>query len=178
MYTASYPKRRSLYSPLWMPQISYLFRFFDFKPISTRVDYVSWSQMGDRNWNKYDFTLKEGKRYCKLKEEAQDRTLWRAQFGRGYGPVARQTTTWSWLYVDRILGHKTKLAGVIATQGNQFSVPGLDKNSRPHSHFGGNKLQFCMRQNNLYIIWRCDVRFTRSVWPSRLMVALLLLLSQ
>jgi hypothetical protein len=29
-----------------------------------------------------------------LKEEAQDRTLWRTQFGRGYGPVARQTTTW------------------------------------------------------------------------------------
>jgi hypothetical protein len=28
-----------------------------------------------------------------LKEEAQDRTLWRTQFGRGYGPVARQTDT-------------------------------------------------------------------------------------
>jgi hypothetical protein len=28
-----------------------------------------------------------------MKEEAQDRTLWRTQFGRGYGPVARQTTT-------------------------------------------------------------------------------------
>jgi hypothetical protein len=24
---------------------------------------------------------------------AQDHTLWRAQFGKGYGPVARQTTT-------------------------------------------------------------------------------------
>jgi hypothetical protein len=39
--------------------------------------------------------LKEAKRYWKL-EEAQDRTLWRTQFGRGYWPVARQTTTWSW----------------------------------------------------------------------------------
>jgi hypothetical protein len=37
--------------------------------------------------------LKEASRYWKLKEEAQDRTLWRTQFGRGYGPVARQTTT-------------------------------------------------------------------------------------
>jgi hypothetical protein len=37
--------------------------------------------------------LKEASRYCKLKEEAQDRTIWRTQFGRGYGPVARQTTT-------------------------------------------------------------------------------------
>jgi hypothetical protein len=35
--------------------------------------------------------LKEARRYWKL-EEAQDRTLWRTQFGRGYGPVARQTT--------------------------------------------------------------------------------------
>jgi hypothetical protein len=30
-----------------------------------------------------------------LKEEAQDRTCWRTQFGRGCGPVARQTT-WTW----------------------------------------------------------------------------------
>jgi hypothetical protein len=36
--------------------------------------------------------LKEARRYWKLKEEAQDHTLWRTQFGRGYGPVARQTT--------------------------------------------------------------------------------------
>jgi hypothetical protein len=34
--------------------------------------------------------LKETRRYWKLQEEAQDRTLWRTQFGRGYGPVARQ----------------------------------------------------------------------------------------
>jgi hypothetical protein len=37
--------------------------------------------------------LTEARRNWKLKEEAQDRTLWRTQFGRGYGPVARQTTT-------------------------------------------------------------------------------------
>jgi hypothetical protein len=35
--------------------------------------------------------FKEKKRYCKLKEEALDRTLWRTRFGRGYGPVVRQT---------------------------------------------------------------------------------------
>jgi hypothetical protein len=33
--------------------------------------------------------LKETTRYCKLKEEALDRTLWRTRFGRGYGPVIR-----------------------------------------------------------------------------------------
>jgi hypothetical protein len=35
--------------------------------------------------------LKEGKRYSHLKEEALDRTVWRAGFGRGFGPVVRQT---------------------------------------------------------------------------------------
>jgi hypothetical protein len=38
--------------------------------------------------------LKEKKRYCKLKEEALDRTLWRTRCGRGYGPVVRQTAEW------------------------------------------------------------------------------------
>jgi hypothetical protein len=37
--------------------------------------------------------LKEARRYWKLKKEAQKRTLWRMQFGRDYGPVARQTST-------------------------------------------------------------------------------------
>ena len=35
--------------------------------------------------------LKEGRGYCHLKEEALDRTLWRARFGRGFGRVVRQT---------------------------------------------------------------------------------------
>ena len=35
--------------------------------------------------------LKETGGYRKLKEEAPDRTMWRTGFGRGYGPVARQT---------------------------------------------------------------------------------------
>jgi hypothetical protein len=35
--------------------------------------------------------LKERRRYSLLKEEALDRTLWRARFGRCFGPVARQT---------------------------------------------------------------------------------------
>jgi hypothetical protein len=36
--------------------------------------------------------LKEKRRYWKLKEEALDRTQWKTRFGRGYGPVVRQTT--------------------------------------------------------------------------------------
>ena len=36
--------------------------------------------------------LDERRGYCHLKEEALDRTMWRARFGRGFGPVVRQTT--------------------------------------------------------------------------------------
>jgi hypothetical protein len=35
--------------------------------------------------------LKEGRRYSNLKEEPLDRSMWRARFGRGFGPVVRQT---------------------------------------------------------------------------------------
>ena len=38
--------------------------------------------------------LKERRGYCHLKEEALDRTMWRAGFGRGFGPVVRQTAEW------------------------------------------------------------------------------------
>jgi hypothetical protein len=38
--------------------------------------------------------LKERKGYSHLKEEALDRTMWRARFGRGFGPVVRQTAKW------------------------------------------------------------------------------------
>jgi hypothetical protein len=37
--------------------------------------------------------LKERRGYSHLKEEALDRTIWRARFGRGCGPVVQQTTT-------------------------------------------------------------------------------------
>ena len=36
--------------------------------------------------------LKERTGYSHLKEEALDRTMWRAGFGRGFGPVVKQTT--------------------------------------------------------------------------------------
>jgi len=35
---------------------------------------------------------KERRGYSHLKEETLDRTMWRAPFGRGFGPVVRQTT--------------------------------------------------------------------------------------
>ena len=35
--------------------------------------------------------LKERRGYSHLNEEALDRTMWRARFGRGFGSVVRQT---------------------------------------------------------------------------------------
>ena len=37
-------------------------------------------------------SLDERREYSHLKEEALDRTMWRACFGRGFGPVVIQTT--------------------------------------------------------------------------------------
>jgi len=34
---------------------------------------------------------KERRGYSRLKEEALDRTMWRARFEKGFGPVVRQT---------------------------------------------------------------------------------------
>ena len=36
--------------------------------------------------------LKDRRGYSRLKAEALDRTMWRNRFGRGFGPVVRQTT--------------------------------------------------------------------------------------
>jgi len=35
--------------------------------------------------------LKKRRRYSHLKEEALDRSKWKARFGRGFGPIVRQT---------------------------------------------------------------------------------------
>jgi hypothetical protein len=36
--------------------------------------------------------LKERRGFSHLKEEAPDRTMWIARFGRGFEPIVRQTT--------------------------------------------------------------------------------------
>ena len=45
-----------------------------------------------RRSRKLLYDLKEKRGYSHLKEEPLDRTTWRARFGRGFGPVVRQTT--------------------------------------------------------------------------------------
>ena len=45
-----------------------------------------------RRRRKLQDDLKERTGYPRLKEEALDRNMWRARFGRGFGPVIRQNT--------------------------------------------------------------------------------------
>ena len=45
-----------------------------------------------RRRRKLQDDLKEKRGYSHLKEEALERTMWRARFGRGFEPVVRQTT--------------------------------------------------------------------------------------
>jgi hypothetical protein len=52
---------------------------------------IIWTRRRGRRRKQLLDDLKEVRRYWKLKEEAQDRM--RTRFGRGYGPVARHTTT-------------------------------------------------------------------------------------
>jgi hypothetical protein len=46
---------------------------------------------GRRGRNLLD-DLKDRRGYSDLKEEALDRTMWRNNFGGGFGPVVRQNT--------------------------------------------------------------------------------------
>jgi hypothetical protein len=54
--------------------------------------------------------LKERTGYSHLKEDALDRTMCRDRFGRGFGPVVRQTTEWineaeHWILLWKMLWH-------------------------------------------------------------------------
>jgi hypothetical protein len=45
----------------------------------------------ERRRRKLLYDVKERRGYSHLKEEALDRTMWRARFGRDFEPVVRQT---------------------------------------------------------------------------------------
>jgi hypothetical protein len=59
-------------------------------------DTVIWRVAGRRGRRRRKLLddLKERRGYCHLKEEPLDRTMWRDRFGRGFGPVVRQTAEW------------------------------------------------------------------------------------
>jgi len=70
--------------------------------------------------------LKERRGYSHLKEEALDRTMWRAGFGRGFGPVVRQTTkrmneyycllNTTWMSHMKIINLSQRLYGLLFLQ--------------------------------------------------------------
>ena len=47
---------------------------------------------GGRRRRKLLDDLNDRREYFHLKDEALDHTMWRARFGRDFGPVVRQTT--------------------------------------------------------------------------------------
>jgi hypothetical protein len=48
------------------------------------------TRRGERRRKQLPDGLKEKGRYCKFKDEALDRTMWRTRFGRGYGAVVKK----------------------------------------------------------------------------------------
>jgi len=62
--------------------------------------------------------IKERKGYSHWKEEALDRTVWRAGFGRGFGPVVRQTVERMKFYEFQIL-HLLQDNSVFTIQTNK-----------------------------------------------------------
>jgi hypothetical protein len=61
-----------------------------------------------------------------LKEEGQDRTLWRTQFGRGYEPVTRQTTTWTWrINAEAVLFTKQIIWSIAIVRDDMSIINGM-----------------------------------------------------
>jgi hypothetical protein len=57
---------------------------------------------------------KKRRGYSHLKEEALDRTMWRTGFGRGFGPVVRQTAKWiKWLGMNKEAAYRKKINHLI-----------------------------------------------------------------
>ena len=72
--------------------------------------------------------LKERRGCSLLKEEALDRTVWRARFGRGFGPVVRQTTKWMnnikfWVRNERVWHHRYLTLSLYDTVAPQADKP-------------------------------------------------------
>ena len=71
--------------------------------------------------------LKERRGYSHLKEESLDRTMWRARFGRCFGPIARQTTKWMryWVSVAHVCNKLCANYLVISDMNNtrHFRLP-------------------------------------------------------
>ena len=76
--------------------------------------------------------LKERRGYSHLKEEALYRTMWRARFGRGFGPVVRQTTKWMKEAVFQDLTKDSYQPPKESDDGACGSCESLDATNEPH----------------------------------------------
>jgi hypothetical protein len=87
--------------------------------------------------------------YSHLKEEALDRTMRTARFGRGFGPVVRQTTKWmnEWIRLRLILTFTN--ASMLVRQ--PFQIWRLQVRA---SSYNSNKLTNQMQQFYKFITWR------------------------
>jgi hypothetical protein len=69
--------------------------------------------------------LKEKRGYCKLKEEALERTYWRTRFGGGYGSVVRlgneRTGERTSKRVNELVNIISVLDRVASVEGSSFS---------------------------------------------------------
>jgi hypothetical protein len=78
-----------------------------------------------------------------LKEEALDRSQWKSRFGRGYGPVIKQTTEWI-LFGPSVSG-QTACASLQtnSTSQNKSSskTPNIDVNLNIYRQIIANKRQ-------------------------------------
>jgi len=77
--------------------------------------------------------LKERRGYSHLKEEALDRTMWRAGFGRGFGPVVRQTIK----RMNDVL--------ILDTSWETFYCTGTDRSSQTVGKGGTNYNEYGIR---------------------------------
>jgi hypothetical protein len=68
---------------------NYVIKFYANIPIQGGIEVTG--RQGRRRRKLLD-DLKERRGYSHLKEETLDCTMWRARFGRDFGPVVRQTT--------------------------------------------------------------------------------------
>jgi hypothetical protein len=96
------------------------------------------SVAGRQGWRRRKLldVLKKWRGYSHPKEEALDRTIWRAHFGRGFRPVVRRTTRWmkwkTWGYMTALLwGQKPLYPWIGGRMDRTAGLKSLEKGFAP-----------------------------------------------
>ena len=116
--------------------------------------------------------LKERRGYFHLKEEALDRTMWRDRFGRGFGPVVRQTAKWMneyrysyccysvlLIFMRQITESSLLMKFGFCDLGSHLCM----KESLSHRHFGAERscyIKLQLRHPFAFFLWEiCKLEF-------------------